>query len=68
MVEFTNKSLISEKITTISLSITEEEFVIGMNSWKAGAYIQDAFPTLTLDQREFIKTGITHDEWENIFK
>jgi hypothetical protein len=26
-----------------------------------------AFPTLTADQREFIKTGITPEQWERIF-
>jgi hypothetical protein len=29
---------------------------------------QDAFPQLDQDQREFIQTGITSDEWEETFK
>jgi hypothetical protein len=29
--------------------------------------IQDAFPTLTADEREFILTGITSEEWDEIF-
>jgi hypothetical protein len=26
--------------------------------------IQEAMPNLTPDEREFIKTGITNDEWD----
>jgi hypothetical protein len=29
--------------------------------------LQDAFPNLTPADREFIKTGITEDEWEEVF-
>lgn len=29
--------------------------------------IQDIFPNLTPSQREFIKTGITDEEWDTLF-
>lgn len=29
--------------------------------------IQDIFPHLTADEREFIKTGITAEEWDILF-
>lgn len=29
--------------------------------------IQDIFPDLTPDEREFIKTGITAEEWKELF-
>jgi len=29
--------------------------------------IQDCFPNLSPDDREFIKTGITAEEWETLF-
>ena len=29
--------------------------------------IQNIFPDLTPDEREFIKTGVTPDEWDNMF-
>jgi len=29
--------------------------------------IQDCFPNLSADDREFIKTGITADEWGTLF-
>jgi hypothetical protein len=29
--------------------------------------IQDAMPNLTSDEREFIVSGITKDEWDSVF-
>ena len=34
---------------------------------KGEEYIQDIFPNLSPDQREFILTGITSEEWDEIF-
>jgi len=36
-------------------------------AWRAGAPVQRAMPHLTPDQREFIKTGVTPDEWTEAF-
>jgi len=33
-----------------------------------GVFIQNAFDYLNADEREFIKTGITVDGWNRIFK
>jgi hypothetical protein len=35
--------------------------------WKEGALIQEAFPELNPEQREFLMTGITPSEWEEAF-
>jgi hypothetical protein len=32
-----------------------------------GPVIQDAFPNLTAGEREFLMTGVTPAEWENLF-
>ena len=32
------------------------------------ANLQDAFPDLSPEDREFIKTGITPEEWEEMFQ
>ena len=32
-----------------------------------GANLQDAFPNLSPGDREFIKTGITPEEWDEMF-
>ena len=39
-----------------------------LSSWQVdGILIQDAMPHLTPDEREFIKTGITPEEWDSAF-
>lgn len=37
------------------------------DAWRAGALIQQAFPSLTADEREMIKTGTHGDCWDKIF-
>jgi hypothetical protein len=47
--------------------LSEEEFTSSFNAWKSGMLIQEAFPTLNAEQREFLMTGITPDEWTRAF-
>ncbi len=47
------------KTHTKDLPVTQEQ----LDAYKAGALLQDAFPDLSADDREFIKTGITPEEW-----
>ena len=49
-----------------TLPIEETQYVVGLFAWMAGALIQNAFPTLSPEDREFIKTGITPDEWDDV--
>ncbi len=39
-----------------------------LNAWKNGMLIQDAMPQVSAPDREFIKSGITNEEWNNLFK
>ena len=39
-----------------------------LDSWKAGEIIQNAMPDVSSDDREFLMTGITPEEWENMFR
>lgn len=57
------KSPFSGKENTQEIAVTQEQ----LDAWQAGTIIQDAMPTLTADEREFIKTGITATEWEETF-
>lgn len=57
-------SLASGVTRSLEIPCTEEQ----MTAYKNGALIQVAFPNLTEDQREFILTGITKDEWDELFK
>ena len=49
---------------TLEIPITEEQ----LQSWQDGELIEKAMPKLSVDEREFIKTGITPDEWNEVFK
>ena len=40
----------------------------GFEHWMLGGkFIQDAFPMLTADEREFIQSGTTPEEWKQMF-
>ena len=58
--EITKTSIHSGITRTLTLDVTAEEIA----NWKAGELIQVAMPRLNADEREFIKTGITSQEWE----
>jgi|TARA_B100000953_G_scaffold265817_1_gene233678 hypothetical protein len=47
----------------MDIDVTEQQIA----SWRGGELIQNAMPNLSADEREFIKTGITPEEWENVF-
>jgi hypothetical protein len=51
----------------MELPLTHREYDRGVTKWEDGALIQVAFPTLTAEQREFVKTGITPEMWTKIF-
>ena len=59
----TRKSLISGNINTMSLPITEEQYT----AWEQGTLVQVAMPHLSPDEREFVMTGITPEEWADNF-
>lgn len=60
----TRRSIVSGVERTIDLPVTQEQ--LDRHSRGEGL-IQDIFPDLTADQREFILTGITAEEWDNMF-
>jgi len=67
-VKVSRASLHSGNFNTIILDIPLETFQIGLSRWaEEGVLIQDAFPGLNSDQREFLQTGLTIEEWDEIF-
>jgi hypothetical protein len=48
-------------VNTRDLDITAEQVA----AYEAGALLQNAFPNLSADDREFFKTGI--DNWDELF-
>lgn len=59
----TRKSMLTGEERTLDLPVTEEQ----ISRWQAGELIQNAMPHLTAGEREFIKTGITDEEWDAEF-
>lgn len=59
----TRKSMFTGIERTLDLDITQEQ----VDAYNNGAKIQHAFPHLSADDREFIMTGATADEWDNAF-
>jgi hypothetical protein len=56
--------MLTKKVHTMDLPVTMEQ----INRWQLdGVLIQDAFPNLNADEREFLKTGITKEEWAAAF-
>lgn len=43
------------------------EFQKRLDLWRNGALVQDAFRGLSADDREFIMTGTTPEEFDNAF-
>ncbi len=63
MMTITRTNPLTGKINFLSLDITKEQ----LRSWHNGELIQNAMPNLTIDEREFIMTGITPDSWSKLF-
>jgi len=68
MYSFTKRSIIPpHNINTMDIPMEEKDFIKAHNKYDEGALIQDAFPELPNDLREFIISGITPTEWNNAF-
>jgi len=46
---------------TLDLPVTEAQ----LTAWTSGTLCQNAFPHLSADEREFIMTGVTAEEWDD---
>jgi hypothetical protein len=60
-------SPVSGRMNTVEIPCSIEAYAIGYAAWKKGALIQDAFPFLPASIREFIMSGITPQEWDDMF-
>jgi hypothetical protein len=62
------RSLVSGETNVMDLPVTQMQ----LQEWKNGGLIQNVFPHLTPDEREFIQTGITPkrafipNEWQQV--
>jgi len=63
-VNITRKSPLTGKVTIMDLPVT----VAQLELWQVKrVLIQDAMPQLTNEQREFIMTGYTPEDWAVMF-
>jgi hypothetical protein len=57
-------SPITNKLNAMEIDVTCSQIY----DWEVeGVLIQYAMPNLTADEREFIKTGITPQEWDDMY-
>lgn len=66
-VEVERTSPFSGTRNVMTFAMTPDEFRARLARWHNGEMIQVAFSNLNADEREFIKTGITPQEWEETF-
>ena len=62
--QITRRSLATGIERTKEINCTQKEYDL----WLGGELVQNAFPNLSADDREFIMTGMTPDEWDETFK
>lgn len=63
----TKISHLSGKETTLELNVTQEQMDRFENRRANGEYVQTIFPHLSKDEREFLLTGVSPIEWNEIF-
>lgn len=50
------------KATRRAIAITRDQ----LNRWKNGELIQDVAPDLSIEDREFLITGMTEEDWDRL--
>tara|TARA_R110000823_G_scaffold113134_2_gene235035 strand:+ start:839 stop:1051 length:213 start_codon:yes stop_codon:yes gene_type:complete len=63
----TKISEISGKTSTMDINITKEQLFRVENRFNKNELIQNIVPNLSMDEREFLITGITSEEWASAF-
>lgn len=61
--KITKTSMFTGKEHTLTLVFDEADY----EAWLNGKLIQNAMPYLTADEREFLMTGVTSEEWKQTF-
>lgn len=63
--EITRTSTMTGIKRTLDIDITEDQ----LRDWESGKdLIQNIMPGISADEREFIMTGVTSEEWDETFK
>jgi hypothetical protein len=67
MVTITRKSPFSGKVNEMTFYVRPDVFEQAMEEYRSGELLQNAFHFLDAGEREFLKTGITPQEWADTF-
>ena len=62
------RSIVTGKVNSMDIDIEEQEFVDAHTRWLKGELIQRCFPNLSNTEREFILTGMSEEEQNEMFK
>ena len=60
-------TLLKGEVRTRSLPITVPALTSGLFSYQQGKLIQNAFPDLSVSEREFLMTGMSDQEWTDLW-
>jgi len=63
----TKTSQISKTESTLDLDITQDQLNRVNLRYTTGELIQNIVPNLSMEEREFLITGITPKEWNELF-
>ena len=64
--EITRTSPLTGRVNTMELDITPEQLAEFLGTGRR-RLIQEIFPNLTREEREFVKTGYTQADWDHMF-
>ena len=57
------KSPVTGKMNHLDVDVTDEQYKL----WENGTLIQDAMPNITAEEREFIVSGCTPEDFDFLF-
>ena len=58
-------SSLANKVLSMDLDVTQEQ--LDLFAQKDRPFVQDIFPNLSAGEREFLMTGVTPTQWEELF-
>jgi len=58
----TKTSMLSGNTSSMNIDVSQDQ----IDLWQGGSLIQNVMPDLSADEREFIMTGVTPEEWDGM--
>lgn len=65
--KLTNVCQLNGKMYSMEINCTPEQLNAGRKAYRQGALLQNAFPFLNANEREFVKTGTPPHVWDQLF-